>query len=545
MTIKTNDSELVRKILTDSLSPAEEKVALEGLIQRDPKAALSLLLVCAEQKQQYKSAAKAQEKFIEQLRQTPWTQARFLSLIPGKEMMAQVALGSQELSVIVSPETDPQALRFGSKVFLSRDRNMLLDMAPDLSRSGSVGVFSRFHDGSVVIRTEGEGEKVMMASDELKKDLKEGALLLYDLDSLIAFEEVEKERDEYSLLIETPDVTFDDLGGLDTLIEEITDELNLHFFNPELVRQHRLEMIRGVLLSGAPGVGKTSVAKALANYVSNLHGTEVAFLHVRPGIHRSMWYGQSEENVRNIFRQARQAAAGENRFCVVFFDDVDQLGARGDSVSTAIDSRVLPSFLAEIDGLDPLSRVMLIGATNRPDLLDEALLRPGRFGDKPFRIPRPTREAAGEIFRRYLTPDLPYCANGHSQDEVAAEMIETALSTIFSPNGERSTLATLTFRDGTRRPLSAPEVMSGALIKNAVSEAKRRSCLRALRNGLTGISEADLLAALNLELSAVAGRLRPGPALHQMLGLPQDLDVVRVEVHPRLREPGSREFMSA
>jgi proteasome-associated ATPase len=228
----------------------------------------------------------------------------------------------------------------------------------------------------------------------------------------------------------------------------------------------------------------------------------------------------------------------------LYFDDIDQLGARGESASTAIDSRVLPAFLSEIDGLEALGRVTLIGSTNRPDLLDEALLRSGRFGDKVFRIPRPNREAAREIFRKHLSPDLPYQTNGNGgeptermAERMAEQMIEAALSSIYSPGGENHTLATLAFRDGSRKPLKAAQVMSGALISNAVREAKERSCRRALKHGPVGISAADLLAALDRQLSSIAQRLKPGPALQQMLELPQDLDVVKVEAPPRMKGP--------
>jgi proteasome-associated ATPase len=310
-----------------------------------------------------------------------------------------------------------------------------------------------------------------------------------------------------------------------------------------VVVRHGLKPAKGVLLSGPPGCGKTMIAKALANYVSRLEGVQATFLNVKPGTHRSMWYGKTEQNIRDLFALARRLADGEGRIVVLFFDDMDHLGSRSDGVSTAIDTRVLPSFLGEIDGLVDLHRVWLMGATNRPDLLDEALVRPGRFGDKVFRIPRPTRRAAQEIFRKHLPPDLPYYnTNGRGPEQVSAEMIETALARLYAPNGEAATLGTLVFRDGTRGPLTAPQVMSGALIAQAVAEAKRQSCLRAVRGQPMGLTTPDLLAALERQLTAIAHRLKPGPALRQMLDLPEDRDVVKVELEPRRRLPGSHEY---
>jgi proteasome-associated ATPase len=548
MTIRVNDSELVQRILADSLPPAEEKAAVEGLAQRNPPAALSLLPVIVQQKHRCQAQAeelkKAGDELITKLRQTPWHPATFLRFVPGAEGHALVATERGRLAVILDPEADPAALRCGSGVFLNRDQNVLLKLAPELSHSGSVGAFSRFHDGRVVIRGAADEEIIVEAAAGLREGLKKGDLLLYNPESHVAWEEVEKPDEQEYLLAETPKVTFDDIGGLDEVIEEIMDELTLHFFHPELVQQHELDPVKGILLSGPPGNGKTSLAKALANFFSQLQGVEAKFLNVRPGAHRSMWYGKTEENVRELFGNARRMAAGENCFVCLFFDDIDQLGARGDSITTAIDTRVLPAFLHEMDGLEALDRVLLIGASNRPDLLDEALLRPGRFGDKVFRIPRPGREAAREIFRKYLKPSLPYHTNGKGGEEAADEMIEAALAALYSPNGEHYTLATLTFRDGSRKPLVAPQVVSGALIANAVRAAKQHSCRRAVRQGPVGITAADLQAAIGRELSSIAQRLKPGPALHQMLELPQDLDVVKVEVHPRMKEPRSYEYLS-
>lgn len=548
MTSRMNDSELVRQITADSLPPAEEKAALEGLALRNPPLALSLLPVVMGQKHRYKAGAdetrKASEELLAKLRQAPWHPATFLRFLERSGNQALVATDRGRLAVLLDPEADPATLRCGSAVFLNREQNLLLSAAPDLPHSGVVGTFSRVHDGRIVIQSVSEEEFVVEAATELREQLKKGELLLYSPESRVAWEAVEKPEQEDYLVAEKPTTTFADLGGLDEVIEAILDEISLHFFHAELVRQHELQPVKGVILSGPPGTGKTSIAKALVNYFSQLEGVEAKFLNVRPGQHRSMWYGKTEENIRELFQQAREMAAGEKRLVCLFFDDIDQLGARGDSVTTTVDTRVLPAFLAEIDGLETLERVLLIGATNRPDLLDEALLRPGRFGDQVFRIPRPSRDAAREIFRKYLKPSLPYHTNGKRGDELVDEMIETVLTTLYAPNGDNHLLATLTFRDGTRTPLTTPQVMSGALIANVVAGAKRRSCFRVLRAEPVGITTADLLAVIERELSGLAARLRPGAALHQMLDLPQDLDVVKVEVHPRVKEARSHEFSS-
>ncbi len=546
---KAQESELMQRLLTDELPLEEEQAAVQVLVQKNPQAALSLLPAYVLRKHHYKTGWEAEKKtskeIVDKFCQSPWHPATFIRLVPGAEDRALVVTGSRRLVVTVGPALSPAALRCGREVFLNHEMSVLLSLGLDIPGAGSVGVFSHFHEGRAVLKGAAEEEVVVEVAETVRElGLQAGDRLLYDRDSLVAFEKVRKGGEEPYLLEETPDVTFEDIGGLEDIIEEITDEVTLHFFHRSLVAQHRLQPAKGMILYGPPGCGKTMIAKALANYLARLQGVAARFLNVKPGVHRSMWYGQTEENIRELFALARKVSAGDGKFVALFFDDIDHLGSRGDSLSTAIDTRVLPAFLHEIDGLEGLDRVLLIGATNRPDLLDEALLRPGRFGDKVFRIPRPNREAAREIFRKHLVPELPYYhTNGKAPEQIASTLIETVLATLYAPNGENAILATLTFRDGSRRPLTAPQVMSGALIANAVAEAKRRSCLRAMRGGPVGITTADLLAAVDRELWSIAQRLKPGPALQQLLDLPQDLDVVKVEV--QRREPQSFAYLQS
>ncbi len=532
------EPEILQRILAEELPPEQEKAAVESWVRKNPAAAAPLLLVCLGQKHQYKAAL---EELRARLRRSPWHPATFLQFLFDSTEQALVAAGSRRLSVALAPEIDPAQLRRGAVVFLNSDMNLLLRTAPQMTHAGAVAEFSRFHDGRAVLRV-GAGEELVV---DLAEPVREAApargdLLLYDRDSLVAIEKVEARPSESELLVTLPaDIGIEQLGGLDGPFGEIAAEIRLHLFHRELVEAYRLGPVKGVLLCGPPGVGKTSLVKCLARGLSTEHGVQAAVLLARPGIHRSMWYGASEQNVRSLFEEARRAAAC-GAYVLLFFDDVDQLGARENYSANAVDSRILPCFLQEIDALRSESRILLVGATNRQDLLDEALLRPGRFGDKIFRIPRPGRAAAREIFRKYLTPDLPYAANGHPPAEAAAGVVEDALAAIFSAGSEYHALATLAFRDGSRKPLTAPQVMSGALIESVVTQAKLRGCFRALAGGPPGISSQDLLAAIARELTSLARRLKPGPALHQMLELSTELDVVRVE--PR-RDPGSHEYL--
>jgi len=540
MTETVAKNEILQRLLTDALPMEEERTIVERLIQREPATALSLLPLYVQHRHRLKAEL---DGLREALRQLPWQAATVIRRLDHGGDHVLVATGNRRLAVSVWPPVDGRALRCGTQVFLSQDMKVLVAVADDVPRAGAVGTFSRLEGESAVLRSTLDGELVLDVADEVvAAGLTEGDLLVFDRESLVATKRLERREEAGAVFEAIPELTFESIGGLDECLEEIKDEVTLHALHRDLVARHRLKPSKGIVLCGPPGCGKTMIARALANYLARQEGVEAKFLNVKPGAHRSMWYGQTEARIGELFAAARRAAQGDGSFVVMLFDDVDHLGARGDSVSTAIDSRVLPRFLSEIDGLP--DRVWLVAATNRPDLLDEALLRPGRFGDKVFRIPRPGRQAAREIFRKYLVPDLPYLSsNGDDPLEVVDEMIEAALAMLYAPNGEGFTLGTLVFRDGTRSALTAPQVMSGALIAGSVADAKRLSCLRAIRAQRPGLATADLLAALDRQLRGITERLRPGPTLRQTLDLPEDLDVVKVEVDERRELPRHHEYV--
>jgi proteasome-associated ATPase len=242
-----------------------------------------------------------------------------------------------------------------------------------------------------------------------------------------------------------------------------------------------------------------------------------------------MWFGQSEANVREAFRVARQASEAEPGVPVVmFFDEIDSVAhSRGGSLMRA-DDRVVTALAAEMDGLQPRGNLLVVGATNRREALDPALVRPGRLGDRIIEIQRPGRRAAHSIFSKYLRAQTPYATAGQGVDS-REQTIQAAVSKIYSANGDGD-LATLVFRDGKTRAVTMRDLVSGASIAKIANTAAERACLRESQSGEAGVRVEDLLSAVTDEFRSVAAGLTPGNIRNYVSGLPEDVDVVRVDL---------------
>jgi proteasome-associated ATPase len=387
----------------------------------------------------------------------------------------------------------------------------------------------RESDGRLIVRSRDE-EFVVSTSDRLATaPLRKGDALLWDRESCLALEIVPRSLDTSYFLEDTPDVRFADIGGLDEPIAALKRSLELHFHHRETVERYRLRRRGSVLLAGAPGTGKTMMAKALANWLAELAPSKRArFMNIKPQSLHSSWYGESERQYRRVFEIGREVAEREPETPVVmFFDEVDAIGGRRAAGHTPIDDRVQTAFMAELDGLESRGAILIVSATNRRDAIDPALLRPGRLGDLVIEIPRPRRDAARSIYTKYFTEAIPYAT---SRDDV----VGCAVSRLYAPNGETE-LARVLFRDGTEKTVRAADLVSGAVIANIAEKAIEHACVREISGGAVGLSARDVVLATNEELDNLARTLTPANCRSHVLDLPQDVDVVQLEPVDRTR----------
>jgi proteasome-associated ATPase len=331
---------------------------------------------------------------------------------------------------------------------------------------------------------------------------------LFDARSGYAIERLPKSEVEDMILEEVPDATYDDIGGLGEQIEAVRDAVELPFLHPELFAEHRLSPPKGVLLYGPPGCGKTLIAKAVAASLSkklgSRDGREIRsfFLHVKGPELLNKYVGETERKIREIFKKARERAE-EGHPVIIFFDEMDALfRTRGTGVSSDMEATVVPQFLAEIDGLEVMRNVIVIGASNRQDLLDPAILRAGRL-DVKIKVERPDRQGAVDIFQKYLSSDLPYDeallrdAEGDRR-RAADRLIADAVDEMYSTKDENKFLE-VSYANGEKEVLYFKDFASGAMVSGIVSRAKKYAIKRMIETGVRGIALSDIIQAIRDE----------------------------------------------
>jgi proteasome-associated ATPase len=429
-----------------------------------------------------------------------------LYLSANKDGTVNVLAQGRKVKVNLRPALEAETLRPGQEVVLNEALNVI--EAAGYEIQGEVVILKdRLDDERALVTVRADDDRVSLIADPLRAlDLKTGDHLLMDAKSGYLLEKLPKSEVEDLALEEVPDIGYEQIGGLGTQIESIKDAVELPYLYADYYREHRLAPPKGVLLYGPPGCGKTMIAKAVANNlaekISEKRGEKIKgyFLNIKGPELLDKYVGETERKIREIFVKAREKA-NEDVPVVVFFDEMDALfRTRGTGVSSDVETTIVPQLLAEIDGVEGLKNVIVIGASNRQDLIDPAILRPGRL-DVKIRIERPDRAAAADIFHKYLTPEIPI-ASGEQRDGDAQSaidrMIDGAVSSMYDLADENRFLE-VTYANGEKEVLYFKDFASGAMIESIVRRAKKLALKRYIGGGMKGITGDDLLAAVREE----------------------------------------------
>ncbi len=416
----------------------------------------------------------------------------------------------RKMRVALHPAIDPHQIARGDEVVLNESFTVIGVRDPD-GQGEVVTVKDVLDDRRVLIYGRADEERVVELSDSLRDvRLRSGDALLLDTRSNLLTEKLARQEAEALVLEEVPDITYADVGGLDSQIELITDAVELPYLHRALFTEYELPAPKGILLYGPPGCGKTLIAKAVANSLSakvgELSGNRNVrsyFLNIKGPELLNKYVGETERQIRLVFQRAREKAE-EGVPVIVFFDEMDSLfRTRGTGISSDMESTIVPQLLAEIDGVESLRDVIVIGATNREDLIDPAILRPGRL-DVKIKIERPDTEAAAQIFQRYIHPSLPIDAaavqslGGGDRDKAIAAMIEQTVAAMYRIDDENRFLE-VTYQGGDKEVLYFKDFASGAMIENIVRRAKKLAVKREIGGGPRGLRIDDLLESIRQE----------------------------------------------
>jgi proteasome-associated ATPase len=499
---------LLRRRLTNA--PRQVKILEEKLLEAKGDLARALA-----QNEKLVATLKAERERIEEMRkeveklsQPPASFGVFLGR--NEDGTADVFTAGRKMRVNVAPEIDEDRLVRGAEVILNEALNVVEVLEPD--RAGEVmHVKDRLDPDRVVVVGRADEEMVVTLSARLRAEeqIRAGDPLLVDPRSAVALEKLPKEEVEELVLEEIPDVSYEDIGGLEAQIEAIRDAVELPFLYAELFQEHQLEAPKGVLLYGPPGCGKTliakAVAKSLADKVRERTGRQDAhsyFLNIKGPELLNKYVGETERQIRQIFQRAKERSE-EGLPVIVFFDEMDSIfRTRGSGISSDVESTIVPQLLSELDGVETLKNVIVIGASNREDLIDPAILRPGRL-DVKIKIERPNAAQAADIMSKYLNERVPIHPEevrraGGDVRAAVARMIQQTVDRMYATSDENRFLE-VTYASGDREVLYFKDFNSGAMIENIVRRAKKEAIKRFLSTGEKGIRSEDLFRAIRAE----------------------------------------------
>ncbi len=427
---------------------------------------------------------------------------------------ADVFTGGRKMRVSVSPAVELDTLRPGQEVVLNEALNVVI--AQGYETIGEVVMLKEVLEGGdrALVISHADEERVARLAEPLRNStLRGGDSLLLEPRSGYVYERIPKAEVEELILEEVPDITYAEIGGLAAQIEQIRDAIELPYLHADLFKEHQLRPPKGVLLYGPPGCGKTLIAKAVANSLAKKVAARTAeqeregksfFLNIKGPELLNKYVGETERHIRLVFQRAREKAS-EGMPVIVFFDEMDSIfRTRGSGVSSDVENTIVPQLLSEIDGVEGLENVIVIGASNREDMIDPAILRPGRL-DVKIKIERPDAEAARDIFSKYILTALPLhpddlTEHGESAEATVEAMIQRTVERMYSETEENRFLE-VTYANGDKEVLYFKDFNSGAMIENIVDRAKKMAIKEFLETGQKGLRIAHLLTACVDEFS--------------------------------------------
>lgn len=456
--------------------------------------------------QEAKTQIESLRKEVEKLTAPPSTFAIFYG--KNSDGTINVSLGGRKLRVNLHPSIAVDSLKKGQEVILNEGLNVIESRGYD-PQGEIVHLKQLLDDGRAVVSSRLDDAQVVEISDALKQEkLSVGDHLLLESRSGYLTEKLPKGELEELVIEEVPDINYDHIGGLEKELEQVKDAVELPFLYPDLFAEHQLSPPKGLLLYGPPGCGKTLIAKAIANSIAkklgHLKGKDIRsyFLHIKGPELLNKYVGESERQIREVFAKAKEKASHGNPV-IVFFDEMDALfRTRGTGISSDMESTIVPQFLSEIDGVESLRDVIVIGASNRQDLIDPAVLRPGRL-DIKIKIPRPDKQGAKDILGKYLVADLPLAESAmveqsHDRAAYVQHLIDTTIEAMYAKTEENKFLE-VTYANGEKETVYFKDFSSGALIESVVARAKKLSIKRTISGGEKGLTSEDFLKAIREE----------------------------------------------
>jgi proteasome-associated ATPase len=474
---------------------AEAQASLSGVSAQNDRLAATL--------REARDQIVALKEEVDRLAQPPSGYGYYLST--HDDGTVDIFTSGRKLRVAVSPTVDVADLRRGQEVMLNEALNIVQVL--QFERLGDVVMLKEILDDGdrALVIGHADEERVVMLADTLRDTpLRPGDSLLLETRSGYAYERIPKSEVEELVLEEVPDIDYDDIGGLGDQIEQIRDAVELPFLHKDLFVEHQLRPPKGILLYGPPGCGKTLIAKAVANSLAK----QVAaagkgegrsyFLNIKGPELLNKYVGETERHIRLVFQRAREKAS-EGTPVIVFFDEMDSIfRTRGSGVSSDVENTIVPQLLSEIDGVEGLENVIVIGASNREDMIDPAILRPGRL-DVKIKIERPDAEAARDIFSKYVVVELPLhsedlAEHGGSAEATIGAMVQRAVERMYAETEDNRFLE-VTYANGDKEVLYFKDFNSGAMIENIVARAKKMAIKDFLESGQKGLRVTHLLSA--------------------------------------------------